>query len=259
MTKQTDLIVQDKEVLTTLKASMDSASHALMSIQQTLEESLAIADARNVAHHLIKTNKRLVDMITSLAGTKIGFKMDKKDYPLDTVIDCCIEAMMYGLTPSGNKFNILGGNMYITKEGMFDLVNRVTGFGGIYSKNAKIVDFKKNPATNGYGAEVQITDFRYYHNGKLCNYVDPTDPTPLIITVRVNAGQAEDAIFGKVDRKLYALLYKRLTGVEVPEGENDSPNIVIKAVNETPKQSTAAKAIQEISRNKEEFHYDMRS
>ena len=59
--------------------------------------------------------------IMNLQGNRLGFKTDKDKsggYPIDHVKNCLIEAVLTGLQPVGNQFNIIAGQMYATKEGL---------------------------------------------------------------------------------------------------------------------------------------------
>ena len=68
--------------------------------------------------------------IMSMQGSRLGFKTDKdKDggYPLKVVKECLIDAVLSGVNPHGNQFNIIAGNMYVTKEGYGHLLGKIKG------------------------------------------------------------------------------------------------------------------------------------
>ena len=68
--------------------------------------------------------------IMSMQGSRLGFKTDKdKDggYPLKVVKECLIDAVLSGVQSYGNQFNIIAGNMYVTKEGYGHLLSKVKG------------------------------------------------------------------------------------------------------------------------------------
>src|SRR6187551_1080575 len=68
--------------------------------------------------------------IMELQGNKLGFKTDKDSsggYPEAVVKNCLIEAVLIGLQPYGNQFNIIAGNMYPTKEGFGYLLINFNG------------------------------------------------------------------------------------------------------------------------------------
>ncbi|MFK5282891.1 hypothetical protein ACI3PL_25325, partial [Lacticaseibacillus paracasei] len=66
----------------------------------------------------------------ALQGNRLGFKTDKDKsggYPESVVKNCLIEAVLLGIQPTGNQFNIIAGNMYPTKEGCGYLLNNFKG------------------------------------------------------------------------------------------------------------------------------------
>src|SRR5688572_7293964 len=68
--------------------------------------------------------------IMALQGNKLGFKTDKDDrggYDVKTVRNCLIEAVLSGVQPFGNQFNIIAGNCYITKEGFGFMLSNIKG------------------------------------------------------------------------------------------------------------------------------------
>jgi len=68
--------------------------------------------------------------IMQLQGNRLGFKTDKdaaNGYPEEAVKNCLIEAVLTGVQPFGNQFNIIAGNCYITKEGFGYLLNNMKG------------------------------------------------------------------------------------------------------------------------------------
>lgn len=101
---------------------------SLSSNMQEFEKSLYYA------HYLIEIKKSFTDdvmeLIRSLMNTNIGFKTDRNPlmsrgvtpYNDEVIINCAVQAMMHGLRIHGNEFNIIGGNFYVTKEGLERIV-----------------------------------------------------------------------------------------------------------------------------------------
>ncbi len=80
-------------------------------------EALAVASFKNQVKQMLEQNAGL---IMGLQNSPMGFKTDKKDgYDQTTVIECAVVALSYGCHLSGNHFNIIAKNAYITKEGYF--------------------------------------------------------------------------------------------------------------------------------------------
>jgi len=171
------------------------------------------------AHALARAVQRLRGAITpaemadfmALQGSPLGFLTDKDQeggYDPPTVKECLIEALLRGVYPVGNEFNIIAGHAYITKAGMARLVRQFPG----------LTDLKINfgvPVMKHGGALVEASA-RWLLNGN-AQQIERTIP------VRVNRYMGVDAILGKAERKLLAAVYGRLTGSEhtVPDGEID--------------------------------------
>ena len=147
--------------------------------------------------------------IMALQGTSIGFRTDKDrdgGYPAPTVRNCLIDATMRGLYPVGNHWNIIGGNCYITKEGMGHLLSQIKGLS--YSITPGVPHM-----TGDKGATVKMT-VEFVYNGK-------QERKELDICTRLNAGMGSDAVIGKATRKTRAWLFQHISGIEIPDGESD--------------------------------------
>ena len=152
--------------------------------------------------------------IMNLQGKSIGFKSDKDDkggYPLPVVRDCIIDAMMVGVQPVGNQFNIIGGKMYITKEGFFYLLKHMPNLES-YSHDPIAESFKQV----GGVAEIKCI-IKYKEIGK--------DEVTIERTYKVkNHAQygSYDAVIGKMERKARKDIFEGLTSIELNDGEIDS-------------------------------------
>lgn len=165
--------------------------------------------------------QRLKDLISDefiaqnfqpLQGSRLGFLTDKDDkggYDTKTVRECLIEALLRGVQPVGNEFNIIAGQPYITKEGFARLVREFPG----------LTDLRENygvPKMSDNGARVQCSA-----SWKLNGVEDSLERE---FAIKVNRGMGTDAVLGKAKRKLLAAVFDRLTGSEMPEGEvGDAP------------------------------------
>ena len=80
-------------------------------------------------------SNEMMDQIMPLMNTSLGFKTDKDPnqedwktkkphvpYSKEIVKDCLIEAVLRGVQPVGNQFNIISAGCYITKEGFTRLL-----------------------------------------------------------------------------------------------------------------------------------------
>jgi hypothetical protein len=58
--------------------------------------------------------------VKELAGTSLGFLTDRtpdKQYPVEVIRECVIEAMIRGVGVVGNQFNIIAGRFYMARNG----------------------------------------------------------------------------------------------------------------------------------------------
>lgn len=161
--------------------------------------------------------------IMALQGNKLGFRTDKdrnKDgtkgtgYPEEIIKDCLIEAVLTGLQPYGNQFNIIAGNMYPTKEGIGSLLEKYEGL--------KYLIVPELPRVKGEAAAVVMIIKWNINNGGW-------NEQNLDVAIRVNDYMGTDAIIGKATRKARAWLYSTITGSEISDGDvsdNDAPKTI---------------------------------
>lgn len=193
---------------------------------QGFERAFLIADAIGELKKLLTAE--VMKPIMALQGNRLGFKTDKDrnhdgskgpGYPMEIVRDCLIEAVLFGLQPTGNQFNIIAGNMYATKEGCGHLLSRVPGL------NYDIVP--QLPRVKDESAAV-VMQIEYKINGiaKTKN---------IDIPIRVNKFMGTDAILGKATRKARKWLFDTVTGIELPEGDiqDVDATVVGSKINET--------------------------
>lgn len=184
----------------------DVVMSSVSSFQSVIVRSSAIVSLREII-----TDDIMQAHILPLMGTRLGFKTDKDSrpdkYPLSVVKDCFIEAVLSGVNAVGNQFNIISGNMYITKEGFTYLLKGLAGLS--YSITYPKIQIAQNKVTAD--AECYV---RWSMNG-----VDYEET--LKFTIKAGAYASEDAIMGKAERKTKHWLYNTLTGSELPEGEID--------------------------------------
>lgn len=147
--------------------------------------------------------------IMALQGNKLGFKTDKdkenNKYDMETVKNCLIEAVLMGVEPTGNQFNIIAANTYITKEGMGHLLSKIEG---LYYEIIPGLP-RINSAANGAAIEMKVK----------WTYNSVTKEITLDLPVKYNSFVGTDGVIGKATRKARAWLYGTITGSEIPEGD----------------------------------------
>jgi hypothetical protein len=147
--------------------------------------------------------------IMQLQGNRLGFKTDldheAKAYPENVVRNCLIEAVLTGVQPFGNQFNIIAGNCYITKEGFGHLLAKFPGLQyEIIPQLPRIKEDKSSAAI--------VMRITWTLTGK-------TETREIDFPIRMNARMGVDAVIGKATRKARAWLYNNLTGMEIGDGD----------------------------------------
>lgn len=196
-----ELVINDNTILAlddAAKSGLIANSHASL-----FKRAALIATATNNLMGLL-TQDVVSCLFMPLQGKKIGFKTDKP-YGWQVVRDCVIEAVMTGVDVTGNEFNIIAGNCYITKEGMSHLLSDIDGLK--YSVTPGI------PSTNNNQAIIKMLIEWDYQGDKAQRELD--------IVVRVNKAMGSDAIIGKATRKARAWLVQHITGQEIGDGDAD--------------------------------------
>lgn len=156
--------------------------------------------------------------IMKMQGNKLGFRTDKDKsggYDMETVKNCVVEAVLMGLQVYGNQFNIIAGNMYMTKEGAGYILNNFKGL--------KYDIVLSLPKIVGDSAAVEAT-INWEIKGEKKEKVIP-------IAIRVNSGMGVDAVMGKATRKARAWLISTLTGIEAPEGDAEDAKYTVVSSN----------------------------
>lgn len=196
---------------------------------QGFERAFATAQSIEVLKNLL--TPEYMAPIMQLQGNRLGFKTDKDrsgGYDMAIVKNCLIEAVLMGLQPFGNEFNIIAGNTYATKEGVGRLL--ATWKGLKYS----LVCGVPKPANDGKSAVVEVT-IKWTINGESNEEIIP-------ISVKMDQYTSVDAMIGKATRKGRAWLLSAISGIEIVEADITDAEFV----DVTQKQTVA-----EVSKSKE--------
>ncbi len=169
---------------------------------EAFDRAFQMANAIETLRTLL--TEEVMKPIMSLQGSQLGFKTDKA-YPLNVVRDCLITATLSGVMPTGNQFNIIAGNMYITKEGFEYLLSKVEGL-----KYMVTHDLPRIPADNKAAIVMHIEWSMFGGETKKVSQDFP---------IKTNAYMGADGVIGKGKRKAYNWLYAQVTGVNLPEGD----------------------------------------
>jgi hypothetical protein len=177
-------------------------SHTLAGFEKAYLVANAVGEIANLL------TAEYMKPIMALQGNKLGFRTDKDrngGYPEAVVKNCLIEAVLMGLQPTGNQFNIIAGNTYPTKEGLGYLLNNFTGLD--YELVCGLP--KINSEKTGAAVDVNI---RWTLNGI-------TKEKNIPIPIKMDAYTTVDAIIGKATRKGRAWLLSTITGIEIVDGD----------------------------------------
>lgn len=196
------------------KINIDKINSAL---QQARDISANVNDfgiQLKIAEYIKQIHESLDDdcmtTLMFLQNKSIGFLTDKF-YPEEVVKNCIVEAMIRGLRPVGNEFNILAGRFYATKEGLQRL---------LYSHpNVEKVEIKNEPVKNAQTSNWAVT-FKGNISLKDGNKI-LVDQTFRISGTRGNFEFGIDVILGKAHRKLYKELVQQLNNniMAIPDGD----------------------------------------
>lgn len=185
----------------------------------TQENLIGFERAYAIAESIGKLKELLTDEymkpIMQLQGNKLGFKTDKDKnggYPMEVVRNCLIEAVLNGVQPYGNQFNIIAGNMYMTKEGCGYALNNFKGLGYTLVCSLPRINSDKTSSSVDVKIEWNIA-------GKQEEKIVP-------IPIKMDAYTSVDAIIGKATRKGRAWLLSTVSGIEIPEGDVTDINYV---------------------------------
>lgn len=137
-----------------------------------------------------------------LQGKNYGFKSDKI-YDETTVKHCLIEAVMMGVEPVGNHFNIIAKNSYITKEGFGFLLKEIQG-----------LSYRIIPGVPRISGQSALIEMRVSWTIR-----DIKQEEKLNLPIKVNSFMGPDAVIGKATRKARKWLFETITGSEVPDGD----------------------------------------
>ncbi len=163
--------------------------------------------------------------IMALQGSNLGFKTDKL-YSMEEVKACLIDAVLLGLQPTNNEFNIIAKNMYPTRQGFGSLLKKINGLKYSISYSNPVFTTDKTSANC-------TATIKWELNGE-------SNTQEQEFAIKSNAYATADAILGKAERKARRWLFNTVEGTDIPDGDvNDLANT-------EPKQTH-----QEVSKSKE--------
>ena len=171
-------------------------------------------DAYVIASAVEKLKVMLTDdymkPIMQLQGNRLGYKTDKdKDggYPMPVVRNSLIEAVLIGVQPTGNQFNIIAGGAYITKEGFGYLLNKTDGLSYTIVPGVPNIDLTLKRAT-------VLMKIKWTLGGE-------AKEQELEIVTKADTWTTSDAVIGKATRKSRCWLFNTINDAEIPDADAD--------------------------------------
>jgi len=245
-------------------------------------EAVAVASFKNQVKVMLEQNSEL---IMGLQNSPMGFKTDNKSgYDQNKVIECAVVALSYGCHLSGNHFNIIASNAYITKEGYFYKLSEMVKNSGL---NYRIVHGIAEPTDKfetlwKIESEVFWSYGRNKEKGQKLSFVIKgaglkkdwkTKEVMVDQYKQTTSLTTQDQIRGKADRKVMHWLWCTLTSSHIPDIPEDIDGDIIEGKvskdsnvfeelekeekkvvsnNETKKEEKADKAQEEVIEQKQE-------
>jgi hypothetical protein len=163
----------------------------------------------------------ILTCLARLQGSRLGFLTDRDDqggYAPDVLRRVLVEALLRGLYPVGNEFNILAGNLYITQAGYARLVRELPGL-----TDLEIVPGL--PVVRDGQTCVRVAA-RWKYHGAPGQLSDGDGKPGRVFAIRVNAKMGVDAVAGKAIRKALKAVYDQLLGAafSLPDPDDEEPS-----------------------------------
>jgi|GEM_PF-517709 len=160
--------------------------------------------------------------IMQLMNSPLGFLTDRTGrpnwkgevkplYTVEVVRDALIEATLRGFHPVGNEFNIIAERFYGAKNGF---TRKVSTYPGL----TNFSDSYSIPKIVGEAGAIVVAEASWNLNGK-------ADTIRREFAVKGDKFAGADSYTGKAERKLFAAVYKRISGQNVPD--NDAKEVDI--------------------------------
>lgn len=225
-------------------ADLQKTENKFLSISKVIDSEISTVLASNVsgfqkafvmssAIDIIKEqlSDEYMKPIMALQGSSLGFKTDmdtiKKQvngkwatekgpgYPMEIVRECLIEAIFLGLEVTGNQFNIIGGNMYPTREGFGAQLDKMAGL-------KKNFEYKNIQQPAGQKVAYVTVNITWQFEG------DTPKKQIIEFPIKSNDFTSYDALIGKAERKAKRWLFNTIKGTDISDGDvNDIPHVDI--------------------------------
>lgn len=185
---------------------------ALLANDDPIIRTVIMAQAAQLLRERLTPN--IMNDFRALMNTPLGFRTDRaqgnasgKVYDDATIKDCLIQALVRGLRPTGNEFNIIAGNLYITKDGYRRLLREFPGLTNLH------IDIG-TPKAHGEGAIVPCRAKWLMHGQP--QEMDCTGEFSIAVK-----GTGVDLLHGKAESKMLRRVFQRVAGSDLAGPEED--------------------------------------
>lgn len=211
----------DKVVKQNAQERMVNICREADKLQITQDLAINVANSFTAANVMLALRETMTDQVVEryfrpLAGQKFGFRTDRNNYPTEVLRSCIIDAILLGLAPTGNQFNIISGNCYPTKEGYTNLLKKI----GV---DYKIEILPNTSQDNSYAIMPCRVTYTY---GTAKNAKWDKD-----IVIPKKGNENYDLLAGKANKRIKQALYEYLTGTDWGYSDDE---IVVEAANNRP-------------------------
>ena len=194
----------DKVVKQNAQERMVNICREADKLQITQDLAINVANSFTAANVMLALRETMTDQVVEryfrpLAGQKFGFRTDRNNYPTEVLRSCIIDAILLGLAPTGNQFNIISGNCYPTKEGYTNLLKKI----GV---EYKIEILPNTSQDNSYAIMPCRVTYTY---GTAKNVKWDKD-----IVIPKKGNENYDLLAGKANKRIKQALYEYLTGTD---------------------------------------------
>jgi hypothetical protein len=179
--------------------------------------------------------------IMALQGSKLGFKTDRDvvknrttgkyekgpGYPIEVVTECVTEAILLGLEVTNNQMNIIGGNMYPTREGFGGLLDKINGL----RYNITYPSVSQSPDKQSANVIAKIE----------WSLGNESKKQEIDFPIKSDTYTTLDALIGKAERKAKRWLFNHIRGTDISDGD----------VTEIP-HTEVSSTVSQVTKNKQE-------
>lgn len=169
----------------------------------------------------------IIGLLRELMNTPLGFKTDKakgEPYSDDVMRDCAIEAILRRVLWTGNEFNIISGQCYITREGYARKLAETPGLTDlVVSPGIPRIDKDSGQTVVKFAAS-------WNYRGDADFLKDPDGKPGRVFAIRVNQGMGPDAVVGKAHRKAFKAIWDQVHG----SAHSDASDFAQEPPDETP-------------------------